>query len=219
MGEGQCKKHIILTSKNKLKNFIILSLLKSPIKIICVDSNPIFLKGLVSFLSEYTEFEVLAYCSTTKILFESLEKNLMPDLIMLDVEVLGINYLEILKILKKEFTNTKLILTAVQFEDGYMNYSFNLGVNSYLLKNDTTLVYVESIKNVMQSGFYFNANAINHYSKFSNCKMSLSTKEKEILLLLCQGLILKEIANKLGRSITTIDFHKKNILKKNTMQK
>jgi len=146
-------------------------------------------------------------------------KRLNPDLILMDIEMPGMNGIEGMRLLKQVYPQVKVIIQTAFEDDEKIFTAMQAGAEGYILKTATIQQITQAIDDVMQGGAgmspsialkvmrYFNRQQPNtHYQ--------LSDKEQSILKELAQGLSYKMIADKLGVSYFTVNNHIKRIYEK-----
>ena len=192
------------------------------IKIALIDSHPIMRKGLAIVLHEYFK-EVKIYELDNTDGFADLHLASQPDLV-----ILGLNTnnkktcLEIARNLKRQISETPLI---VYDENETLNLTipyFKSGVNGYLLKKNNASEMINCLKTVLSGKFYIcpvlTQLLFKHLimdGKVSSKKPEvLTTRELEIAAYLCEGMGTSMIAKKLERKASTISTIKNSIFRK-----
>lgn len=140
-----------------------------------------------------------------------------PDVLILDINLPGINGLELLPGLKQKYPQLKIMLLSM-----YMPADIRLDpekqpIDAYVLKNSGTDILLAALEQVTAGERFFDPNiqSTNHHANdnFSR-KLKLSSRELEILQLLKDGYSNKEISQKLFLSELTVKTHRKNIMTK-----
>jgi DNA-binding NarL/FixJ family response regulator len=148
-----------------------------------------------------------------------------PDVVLMDIEMPGLDGIELTKLLIHKFENVKVLIQTV-FDDG--NKIFNAlcaGASGYILKNDPPHKYLEAITEVHNGGSFMNASVAKKTLNFFTQKniilvspegtdYGLSERERDVLKELTDGLTLKNIAAKLFISLETVRTHVKHIYTK-----
>lgn len=207
------------------------------LKILLIDDHPIFLEGLKNLLLSRGEDEVDTATSGEDALNKINES--LPDVIFMDIMMKPLSGLQITRLIKSKFPNIKIImLTASESEDDLFE-SVKSGASGYLLKSLDADVLYEMLNQYRQGEIplspglaiklldEFKKNDISYVitndslplSKESYAKINdLSTRQKEVLILVAKGLKYKEIAAKLGVSERTIKYYMEMILNKLHME-
>ncbi|MCW8810856.1 MAG: response regulator transcription factor [Ignavibacteriaceae bacterium] len=148
------------------------------------------------------------------------KEELVPDIILLDIGLPGLNGIELIPELKKLSPSSKILIITVHDDDENVFNAICAGASGYLLKDLSADGIVNSISEVMNGGAPMNshiAKKVLNMFRDQNVKSdsySLSEREKEILSLLVDGLSKKQIAEKIFLSHHTVDSHIRNIYAK-----
>ncbi|HRN25448.1 MAG: response regulator transcription factor [Ignavibacteriaceae bacterium] len=152
---------------------------------------------------------------------ELIEKEeLVPNIILLDIGLPGLNGIELIPELKRLSPSSKIIIITVHDDDENVFNAICAGAAGYLLKDLSSEKIVNSINEVMNGGAPMNshiAKKVLNMFRDQNVKSdgySLSDREKGILSLLVEGLGKKQIAEKIFLSHHTVDSHIRNIYAK-----
>ena len=149
-------------------------------------------------------------------------KKATPQVVLMDIQMPGMNGIEGVKIIKENFPEIKIIMQTVVEDDDKIFASICSGASGYLLKNTTPARLLQAIVEVYEGGAPMTpAIAQKVLEKFrrqspalSNELNSLSSREKEILECLVQGMSYKMISSSCKISIDTVRFHIRNIYEK-----
>ncbi len=190
--------------------------MKQPNRILIVDDHPFFSEGLINALRSYPEYQV---CGTIQLGTEVMSaiKQLTPTILILDINIPGINGIELLPQIKKEFPAVKIIILSMYLPADIRMQPEKEPIDAYVLKNsgiDTLLTALAELEN--NKRFFdplITKNNLHSGDNFSR-KLKLSTRELEILQLLREGYSSKEISQKLFLSELTVKTHRKNIMAK-----
>ena len=189
--------------------------------IMLVDDHPLLRKGLRQLLTLSGEMEVVAEASNGKDAIK-LASELDPDLILLDLNMQGMDGLETLRHLRDEGVTSRIVILTVSDADDDVLSAISAGADGYLLKDmepEDMLVQIEralSGKMVLSEAVtQVLATAIrNPTTKAAVGSDSLTQRELEILKLIAKGMSNKVIARELAISDGTVKVHVKHLLKK-----
>jgi DNA-binding NarL/FixJ family response regulator len=144
-----------------------------------------------------------------------------PDVVLMDIDMPKVNGIEGLKIIKKNFPATCIIMQTVFEDDEKIFNSILAGADGYILKKTPPEKLIEGIYDVMNGGAPMTATVARRVLELfqkqnfqSEEKFDLSERELEILRLLVKGLSHKMIAAELKISVYTVNNHVKNIYQK-----
>ncbi|WP_395052600.1 response regulator [Flavobacterium sp.] len=183
---------------NKLEN----------ISIVVVDDHQMFLDGMISVLSSQENFTILfAEKSPVNALLKL--KNLTPDIIITDISMPEMNGIEFIKIINNQYPKIKIL--AISMFDNLQKIE---GIDGYLLKETDKDILVKAINEIVIIGKSYFLNEKKQTNTFDFKKSILTSREKEIVILIAQEKTTDEIAIKLSISKATIESHKKNIFLK-----
>lgn len=189
--------------------------------IMLVDDHPLLRKGLQQLISLADDLEVVAEASSGA---EAIEKGveLDPDLILLDLNMQGMDGLETLSRLRDQGVTSRIVMLTVSDADDDVLEAISRGADGYLLKDMEPEQLLEQIQRALQGKMVMSeavtqvlASAIRKPQKGTLSSLdSLTSREREILNLIAKGLSNKLIARELDISDGTVKVHVKHLLKK-----
>jgi DNA-binding NarL/FixJ family response regulator len=189
------------------------------IKICVADNHPVVIQGIKSYFETNTHIDVVASATNLENLVNLLQDKTI-DIVVLDLELLGISSIRDIKGLVKDFSDSKIILFTAVSEKMYAPTAVKAGVSSYVMKT-TTLKELESvISKVAQGQTVISEDVKKAIELLSKGKKAdrlfkkLSTREVEVLRYLNDGKKNKEVAEILGLDEKTISTYKLRLLAK-----
>lgn len=137
-----------------------------------------------------------------------------PDVVLMDINLTGMNGIECVSRLKERLPQTQVLMLTT-YDDGDLIFdSLRAGANGYLLKNMPREELVQALQQVQAGGapmsLQIARKVINYFhqsGKPSQNLRQLTGRESEILKLLAKGYLYKEIADRLGVSMSTVRTH------------
>jgi len=187
------------------------------IKVIIADDHQLFRKGVKALIQSADNLKVVAEAADAPELMELL--HLQPaDVLLLDISLPSASGLELLEKIKVAFPNLKCIMLTMHEEKQYVVQSLQKGADGYLLKEADETELKEAINQVYEGKKYFK-NRISELilesiaSPASEVE-SLTKREKEIISMVAEGKITKEIADLLCVSVRTVETYRSRIMKK-----
>ncbi|MFI3318791.1 MAG: response regulator transcription factor [Rikenellaceae bacterium] len=187
-------------------------------KIILVDDHALFRGGLRSLLERNAQFEIVGEASDGDE-FLAMLPDLAVDVVFMDIameRISGDVATERAIALRPEL---KIITLSMFGDEGYYTRMVRAGARGFLLKNSDIREVISALEVVMGGGDYFSEELLS--SLTTNMRSSsqvdqdtLSSRETEILIGICQGLSNQEIGDELFISKRTVDKHRANIMEK-----
>jgi DNA-binding NarL/FixJ family response regulator len=145
-----------------------------------------------------------------------------PDVVLMDIELPGINGIEAVGMIKEEFPAIKILMQTIFDDDEKIFNSICAGAEGYILKHTSPAEMMEAIKEIYEGGSPMTPSIANRVLKMVKVRpepgakesFDLSAREKEILTCLVKGMSYKMVADACFISIETVNVHIKNIYKK-----
>ena len=195
--------------------------MENKIKTIIVDDEPLARKGLAIRLAEFDDIELVEQCSNGEDAMAFVE-NEEPDLIILDLNMQGMDGLDILKAMRNKGVTSRIVMLTVSDNDEDVVEAIRSGADGYLLKDMDPEDIVEKVRQATLGKMVISekltdilATALRRPNKASeNPLSSLTSREQEILKYVAKGLSNKLIARELNISDGTVKVHVKHLLKK-----
>ena len=198
--------------------------MKETIKIILVDDEVLFRKGISFLLSREENIEVIFEASDGVELIEFLKgDNPKPDIVIMDLKMPLLNGIEATKIIHRDFSDIKIIALTSYDSKSFIANMIDVGAVSYLVKNTTPQELFATINEVATKGFYYSEYVMNIIqndliaNKKTKCSFDtgfITSRELEVLQLICKQKSTIEIGEKLFISPRTVEGHRNNLLLK-----
>lgn len=185
------------------------------IKILVVDDHPMVLEGMRSMLLQIDFVSVSGTVSNAYAAMEHI-KLTPPDIVITDINMPEISGIELTLKIKKEFPAVRIIAMSTFKERSYISQMIQNGASGYLVKSASKEEIEEAILSVYEGKLYMSLDVNLSTADQQELKNipTLSTREKEVLLLIADGFTNPQIASKLFISLHTVDSHRKNLLTK-----
>ena len=189
------------------------------IKLLIADHHPIIRKGLELLFSASSNIQIVANLDDGEAIIDFVKKNPV-DIILTEIDLPKLNGLTVLRILKNDFPDIKTIIFSGQPEEVYAINSIKAGASGYISKAVNIITINEAILKVNDGGTYL-SDEINkqlklgkRVNKTGSYYKKLSTREAEVLKLLCVGKKNKEVAKELNVNEKTISTYKARLMRK-----
>lgn len=191
-----------------------------PTKLLLFEDNTRLRQSLELLLNDEINFSVVGSFANCNTVVENV-KNTNAELIVMDIDMPGLNGIEGVRMIKEVFWDVKIVMHTVFDDDNRIFESLCAGADGYLLKNTSPIQLITSLQEVMQGGSSmspFVAKKVFQHFRTQPVKpnetFNLSEREKTILELLVQGNSYKMIAAKCGIANDTVKKHLHNIYTK-----
>ncbi|MBB5395737.1 MULTISPECIES: response regulator transcription factor [unclassified Mucilaginibacter] len=196
------------------------------INIAIVDDQNLFRQSLALLVNSVENFRLLAECVSGQAFIDTLKKfNIQIDIAIIDMDMPGINGIELNKYLHTNYPDIKVIILTVHANEMLITQMINAGAASYLVKNCDKDELLLTVNTVYKSGFYFNKhvqkalrNSANHRQAMQDAlnglPVTLTKREIQVLKLICKELNNVEIAAELFLSVRTIEGHRNSLINK-----
>lgn len=185
-------------------------------KIMIADDHKMFTDG-ISYLIRENNWHLAGIAANGEELFRILDKNYPVDLIILDIEMPGMDGVQAAKKLKNDYPVVKILVLSMHDENEFVRQMLNIGVEGYILKDSGKKVLVEAINTIGKGEKYYGKKVTEAFlSSFSSKKRTddLSQREIDIIRLIADEKTTSQIADQLFLSKHTVETHRKNILLK-----
>lgn len=186
------------------------------ISLIIAEDHQALIDGIKSFLQYETDIALVGEANDGETLIK-LVRLKQPQVVLTDIRMPKCDGITATKTITKEFPNTKVIAFSMFDQNKAIEEMKKAGASGYIMKNSSLKKVLEAIRIVAKNGTYFD-NAINTSDKNSEVSVPLSRREREILRLIGDGKSSQEIADALSIGKSTVDTHRKNMLKKMKIQ-
>lgn len=190
--------------------------------IILVDDHPIIRKGLAELIKQEHDLNVAGTFDEANAALAVME-SLKPDLAIVDITLRDTSGIELIKDMKIRFPKLPVLVLSMHDESFYAERALRAGARGYVMKEEAGEKIMTAIRRVLAGEVYLSETvAARMLSKYvdgrpeqgSSPVERLSDRELEVFELIGRGLGTSQIADKLHRSIKTIEAHRANIKRK-----
>jgi DNA-binding NarL/FixJ family response regulator len=199
--------------------------MQQTINVALADDQVLFREGIASLIKNEAGFSLvmeadngLDFLSKLKTMDE------LPDILLMDMEMPGMDGMQLNDELRKKFPSVKVIVLSVHSSERLMARMIQAGASGYLFKNCNKDELLNALRSVFNNGFYITPAVLKAIqSPAANAKgitniqsipIEISQREREVLQLICEEFSNAEIAEKLFISVRTVDGHRNNLLAK-----
>jgi two-component system nitrate/nitrite response regulator NarL len=192
------------------------------ITIAIAEDHQMLIDGVKSFFEYDEDINIIGAVNNGKELVK-LVRLKQPKLVITDIRMPIMDGIQATQIVKKEFPHIKVLAMTMFDQPEAIKQMLDAGATGYVLKNSGIKMLSEAIQTVAGGETFFDKNvALNFMNDYiqdnvkvgKSDKVVLSNREKEILHLIANGKTSKEIAEELFIAKTTVDTHRKNMIRK-----
>jgi DNA-binding NarL/FixJ family response regulator len=196
------------------------------IRVLLADDHSLFREGMGSILNAQPDFEVVGEAADgLEVLVKARE--LMPDLILMDINMPGVDGLEATRRIKQELPSVTIVMLTVRDEDEKLFQAIKSGAQGYLLKSIRSWELVNLLRGAMQGDAAITpalaGRMLEEFRRLGQHQVRktpddetvvLTVREQDVLSLVAACATDKEIADELCISVHTVKSHMRNILSK-----
>ena len=189
------------------------------IKVLLVDDHEMVRLGVSAYLSVQEDIEVIAQAENGKIGVEK-ALELKPDIILMDLVMPIMDGIEATKEILSKWKEAKIIIVTSFIDDEKVYPAISAGAKSYLLKTSSASEIAQAIRDTYRGEGVFEkevSEKLEHRHEVEEefrLYEELTSREKEVLLLIAQGKSNQEIADECFITLKTVKTHVSNILSK-----
>lgn len=194
------------------------------ITVAITDDDALIVSLLEAYLKSVDGIDVLFTANSGEQLLNTLAlAGVLPQILLLDLKMAGMDGIEVTQRLKSEYPDIKVIVVSSHYQKMFMGFMLKTGVSAFLPKGVSPSELVQVIKAVHKQGFYFKDDQLSIIRGQISGKSprpvldeenALSEREIDVLRLICQQKTAKEIGDLLFITQRTAEGHKNNLFAK-----
>ncbi len=196
------------------------------INVLIVDDHALIRDGIVAMLKNEKEIKIIGEAIDGE---DAIQKNkeLNPDLIIMDIMMPKFNGLEAAKIIKEQQPEAKILFLSMELKEDFISEAIKVGASGYIPKDANKVILINAIKAVYNGEKYFHRQVSdvifnqfyeksvgNEKVKKTYTAGKISNREVEVLKLIASGFSNSQIAEQLFISVRTVDAHRNHIMQK-----
>jgi two-component system response regulator NreC len=191
------------------------------ITVLVCDDHELFREGVKTILNSQPDIRVIGEAADGE---QSVERaiEMDPDVVLMDISMPLLKGFDAVRRIRKVHPNTRVLILTVSDDEDLVARCLDAGAAGYVLKDSPPLQLVYAIHTVLLGQQFLSPKVLTGLVRqyisqpldFKEGYELLSDREREILVLLAEGLSLKEIASRLDLSVKTVDAHKYNLMRK-----
>ncbi|MFC4737934.1 response regulator [Bacillus daqingensis] len=189
-------------------------------KVMIVEDHRVLRDGLRTIFSLEQDIDLIAEADSAEEAFRQLEKGKQPDIVLMDINLPGMDGIEAVKKMKKQQPSIKILMLTMYKHDEYFISAIQEGADGYLLKDTPSDQVVHALRSAMKGEAVVHPSLtkklfdLHQNPPAEKAEGALTAREQEVLELLVEGKTNKEIAEALVISDKTVKIHVSNMFKK-----
>ncbi|MCA1601152.1 MAG: response regulator transcription factor [Acidobacteria bacterium] len=197
------------------------------LRVLLADDHETIRDGLKLLVNSQSDMEVVGEADNGRVAVK-LARELLPDVVVMDISMPELNGLQATKKLKHECPQVRVLTLTRHTDDGYLQQLLQAGASGYVLKQSKSAELLRAIRVVVAGHIYLDPaiteKVFTHIrgraktARGATPTADLSDREAEVLRLIACGYINKEIAARLNLSVKTVEAHKSNGMRKMNMK-
>lgn len=191
-------------------------------RILIVDDHPLVRQGITQLVNQEADLHICCEAENAEEAIESI-RNCVPDLVIVDISLEGISGIELVKIIKARNAHLPTLVMSMHDESLYAERALRAGARGYIMKQEAPEKILTAIRQILHGNIYVSdkmrskilQQLIDGQSHAAASPVAdLSDRELEVMRLIGQGFSTAEIAEKMSRSVKTIEAHRGNLKEK-----
>lgn len=191
------------------------------VRIVLVDDHRLVRAGIRALLEKTPQREVVGEAADGREAFALIEKQ-RPDIVLIDIVMPGLNGLDAVDRIKKEWPETKVIILSMHANEEYVVRALRSDVSGYLIKDAAVDELEDAIQTVARDEIYLSRRIskrvirdyLTNTDEIRGPLEQLSSRQREVLQLIGEGKNTKEIADILQVSVKTIEAHRLQLMQR-----
>ncbi|MFT5470082.1 MAG: DNA-binding NarL/FixJ family response regulator [Verrucomicrobiales bacterium] len=191
-------------------------------RVFLLDDHPVMRFGLTAIINAQNDLEICGELGEGRGAVDHI-RNAAPDVVILDLSLQDASGLEVLKDLRRQEMRAPILILSMRDETLYAERSLHCGANGYIMKHEATQHLIQALRTVLSGEVYLSAKMLAKMaraaagidSRDGTATLSnLTDREFEVYELIGDGLVTREVADRLNISTKTVDTHRGRIKKK-----
>jgi len=192
-----------------------------PIRVLLADDHTLIRAGISALLERVGSIEVVGEAVDGRQTLELIHE-LAPDVVLLDLQMPGLNGFEVLQETTERFPDVKIVVLSVHDTEEYALRALRSGASGYLPKSAASAELELAIDHVVRGKQYISPVIAQIASEESErggspgraTPIELTPRQREVLTLISEGYSTKDIAGTLGISVKTVETHRAQLMER-----
>jgi DNA-binding NarL/FixJ family response regulator len=183
-------------------------------RVFIVDDHYMVVEGIRSLLQHDANIEWAGHAMNASSCLAFLQQD-QPDIILMDISLPDMSGVDLCKAVRAQWPSVFVLGLSTFNQQSLIRQMMEHGASGYLLKNATKEEMLEGIQTVVRGGTFLSEEAARAmHSSPAEGRPLITSREREVLELIAEGLTNPQIAGRLFVSVTTVETHRKNLLAK-----
>ena len=192
-------------------------------RILLVDDHVVVRQGIKALFSDEPDLEIVGEADDGRAALQSVSE-LEPDVVLMDISMPGLNGIEATRQIRQNNPEVKVVVLSMHSNEEYVFQVLRAGASGYVLKQSDSSEVLTAIRAALAGGSFLSPpisrTVIDDYVRRAEARGGdddlelLTSREREVLQLLAEGLSNREIAEQLSISIKTVETHRSNMMNK-----
>ncbi len=197
------------------------------IRVLVIDDHELVRSGIKALLEKSEDIRVVGEAGDGHEALACIRET-NPDVVLLDISLPGLNGLEVAAKARKDFPRLRIVFVSMHSNEEYVLQALKVGASGYVLKQASSgelelavrsakkgeTFLSPAISNTVVSDYMARLKGGSVRKPGANPFEVLTSRQREILQLIAEGLSTKEIAQKLGLSVNTVEVHRANLMER-----
>ncbi len=189
------------------------------IRVLIADDHAIMREGLHALLAAAPDITVVGEVENGREAVERTRET-MPDVIVMDISMPGLNGIEAARLIHDKFPNTRIVLLSMYSSSEHVHRGLAAGAMGYIMKESAGAEVITAVRSVAQGRRYLSATIAENFREYPPDGAGpgpldrLSTRERQVLQLVVEGRSSVEIGQLVHLSPKTVDTYRSRLMKK-----
>ncbi|MEM6326701.1 MAG: response regulator transcription factor [Bacteroidota bacterium] len=194
--------------------------MNAPTSVWLIEDHALLREGLEAVLDSADELSCPVSVDSAEAAIEALEAGHVPDIVLTDIGLPGMSGIEGARVIRETAPSARIVMLTVHEEDDKVVQAICAGASGYLLKPTSPEQVVEAVRQVRDGAApingYIAGKVLGMFARLASpgVDYGLTPREKDVLVLLVEGLTMKETADRLDISYHTVDAHIRKVYDK-----
>lgn len=194
-------------------------------RIVIVDDHPLYREGLKALIGRSDRFSVVGEAGSAVEAFD-LARQVDPDIMLVDISMPGKSGIQFIREFREVMPSVRFIVVSMHANADYIVEAFQAGAAGYMVKDSASDGLLRGLRTVAAGEVFLDSalsgEVVEKLLKVRSSEdgsvpdpyQSLTSREQEVMRLLAEGLMTREVADRLYISPKTVENHRANLMKK-----